>query len=376
MNLYLNVLYNKQELLFNEQNEVCLIVIFLERQRMNMTEFSHIIEQVSSINCCKLHCDKTIGEVYNFDTEELTGYYWCYQGDGFIVDIHDHFTKIDYVSNINMGLYEDDCYIASSYIVSASGEWLNPYQTMESNSVFVRTSEEQGRYFVHAHSRFSTIGVKFSKEYINKHVLTPLKWSSQTMAKIFYETEKCLVAPMSKLADEIMQCHMSSVSARLFFEAKAKEWLSLTLEAYFTKEVTISQEDARLIEDVAAYIDDHYALELPQEVLEEISMMSGTKLKRTFTAHFGMSITEYTQRKRMNFAENLLLRTDMAIKDIARSVGYNSPSRFSTLFYRYKNIYPKDVRQFTNISPVFTSPCQHCALGTKGVCKKMSESLS
>ena len=59
-----------------------------------------------------------------------------------------------------------------------------------------------------------------------------------------------------------------------------------------------------------------------------------------------MTITEYTQRRRINIAENLLLTTDLEIKDIAKSVGYKSASRFSTIVKRYKGLFPKELRKF------------------------------
>ena len=63
--------------------------------------------------------------------------------------------------------------------------------------------------------------------------------------------------------------------------------------------------------------------------------MSGTKLKESFKKNH-LSITEFTQRKRMNIAEQLLVTTDLEIRHIAKTVGYTSPSRFSKLYKRYR----------------------------------------
>ena len=108
----------------------------------------------------------------------------------------------------------------------------------------------------------------------------------------------------------------------------------------------LTLDDEKAIHTVEHYINDHYSLEISQELLEKISMLSGTNLKTKFKQKHGMSITEYIQRKRINVAENLLSTTDLEIKDIANSVGYTSSSRFSTLFKRYKGIKPNEIRKF------------------------------
>ncbi|MDU4026703.1 MAG: AraC family transcriptional regulator, partial [Anaerococcus sp.] len=66
-----------------------------------------------------------------------------------------------------------------------------------------------------------------------------------------------------------------------------------------------------------------------------------------FKEKYGQSITEYTQRKRMNVAETLLLNTELPIKEIAESVGYSSHSKFSIYYKRYKGKLPSEVRNLS-----------------------------
>ena len=100
------------------------------------------------------------------------------------------------------------------------------------------------------------------------------------------------------------------------------------------------------MKNVANYIDDHYATSIPQDTLEKISTMSGTKLKKLFKQKYQCTITEYTQRRRMNMAELLLLNSTLKIQDIAEAVGYSSHSKFSTCFKKYKGFYPKDIKKY------------------------------
>ena len=108
---------------------------------------------------------------------------------------------------------------------------------------------------------------------------------------------------------------MKSPAAELFFEAKAKEWLSLTINAFFNnKDVRISKDDDKALKDVANYLDDHYALDVSQQTLEKIASMSGTKLKKLFKQKYQLSITEYSQRRRGTWRKRCCLTLPLALK--------------------------------------------------------------
>ena len=142
---------------------------------------------------------------------------------------------------------------------------------------------------------------------------------------------------------------MISPAAEIFFESKAKEWLSITIDAFLNKyNNPISIADNEALKIVANYIDDHYATSISQKTLEKISTMSGTKLKKLFKQKYQCTITEYTQRRRMNMAEVLLLNSSLKIQDIAEAVGYSSHSKFSICFKKYKGMYPKDIKKYNS----------------------------
>ena len=92
------------------------------------------------------------------------------------------------------------------------------------------------------------------------------------------------------------------------------------------------------------YIEQNYTTHVKQSTLCNIALMGKTKLKETFKAKYGMTITEYIQRHRIRVAEHMLVHTEYPISQVALSVGYSSHSRFSALFKKYKNMHPKDFR--------------------------------
>ena len=311
-----------------------------------MNTFKEMVSKYVQGPCqdCKKY--SSLGEKFFVDNGCCRGVYWCYESDEFIVDIHDFYISEDFIQD-EFPKMENIFFIVSNYIISGNGEWFSPYKSIEPGSMFIMDSANPPkRYSLHKNSQFTSVGMKFKKKFFQRYVDNK-SFPSKDLIKIFSKSQNQITQPIHKLATEIISCKMDGLPAKLFFEAKAKEWLSITLDAYKKNDssVKLTQEDAYAIENVAKYIEDHYACNISQDFLEKSSAMSGTKLKNTFKEKYKMSITEFTQRKRMNMAENLLLTTDLDIAHIAKSVGYNSPSRFSSLYKRYKGIYPKDVRK-------------------------------
>lgn len=323
-------------------------------------EYIDLVRNFVDIPCKDCKRFNSIGETFYGNNEYYEGNYWFYDGEDFIVDIHDFFIKKDYIEE-NIPNMSDYFYLISSYLLSGSGEWLEPYQVIEPNSMFVLdTTKPIKRYILHGNSRFFVVGMKFKERIVNEILTQKFNINKDTVSEIFLIDNPVVTGGIGKIASEIINCKMDGLSAQIFFEAKAREWLSIYLNAYENdkNKKELNPSDKGSIENIARYIEDHYAFDISQAFLEKLSMMSGTKLKESFKKRYNMSITEFTQKKRINIAENLLLTTDLAINDIAKAVGYNSHSRFSALFKRYKGVYPKDIRK--NVDKPIKHVCNFC----------------
>ncbi len=292
-----------------------------------------------------------IGTVYYGDNEFYKGYYWFYENDKFVFDIHDFFIKKDFIEEF---FKIDHLFLlASSYIMSGSGEWINPYKPIDANSIFILDpSDTKTKYLLHGNSHYFIIGVKFKENFFDEEMLKKIKLKKNDLSEIFISTQNFINKKISKVANEVLNCKMEGISAEIFLHSKAIEWLSITFDAYFnaSNNENFFKLDKEAIESVAKYLEDHFSLKVNLNILEQISAMSSTKLKTTFKKKYKMTITEFVQRKRVNVAENFLLNTDMEIKDIAKAVGYKSQSRFSLIFKRYKGIYPKEIRKFAKLN--------------------------
>lgn len=73
--------------------------------------------------------------------------------------------------------------------------------------------------------------------------------------------------------------------------------------------------------------------------------MNPTTLKNAFKSVYGTSLAAHIKEHRMEEAAKMLKETDQSIAEIARSVGYDSQSRFTAAFKAYYNILPREYRK-------------------------------
>ena len=137
--------------------------------------------------------------------------------------------------------------------------------------------------------------------------------------------------------------------ARLYYDAKAAEALSLVFERHRRlneqPKHAVTEADRVMLQALAAYIGDHYADQLTIEGLSKIACMGTTKLKQCFKAHFGVTMAEYIQNVRIGQAEHLLAYTDLPIGEIVQAVGYTAAGHFADLFRKAKGVFPMEYRR-------------------------------
>ena len=303
-------------------------------------------------NCCGMsgrsfsieestrHDFSPAGKVYRFQRDDMEGLFWVYECAFFSIDIH-QFQIHEESFNRSPDDLKTYGEIFSTYVVKGSGETFHPYQNLHPGSLFTtRTTGSAINYLLHKNTPFVSVEICFKKPFIKKY----MDVDTDQLSTMFIRTEKSSAEKIGRLARDIMHCTMRPPAADIFFEAKASEWLSIIMDDYARQSQTLPLRDSEALSNVARYINDHYAMTISQKTLENISMMSGTRLKTSFKKKYGCTITEYTQRQRIRVAETLLLNTSLSIGDVAKAVGYRSQSRFSQIFKRYTHLTPGSLR--------------------------------
>ncbi len=98
------------------------------------------------------------------------------------------------------------------------------------------------------------------------------------------------------------------------------------------------------------FIDENYRRDLALDEISGTAFVTTRYLCDIFKHETGKTVYEYITDKRMETARSELVTTRKKIKDISRSVGYNSIQSFLTYFKRYFNMTPGQYRRSKGFS--------------------------
>ena len=288
------------------------------------------------------------GDCWRIDPKVGDGYYWIYARQGlYYIKIHDFsfhedaVLSFDWPETLSITMYD-----------SISGEELSPYRRLSAGCVktFVGGTGESYKILVHGRIPIRSVGIEITPEYCREYLQKQYPDSFYQLLPVFQHIDQTVNFPeMERLLRQTAEWRGDGLSAALFYESKVMEAIRLIVEYQKANESpqprALTGEDRAKLEALRAYLNDHYASDISQAQLMRIACMGATKLKTSFHQMFGCTITEYIQHRRMAQAEQLLVRTDLSIGQIAQSVGYASASRFSALFRRDTGMLPTEYRK-------------------------------
>jgi AraC-like DNA-binding protein len=93
------------------------------------------------------------------------------------------------------------------------------------------------------------------------------------------------------------------------------------------------------------YIESHLPDRFTLRDIARAAAMSVFHFHRSFTDVFGETPREYTTRRRLALATDLLASTDLTIGDVSFAAGFGSPSSFSSAYRRQEAHGPTAFRQ-------------------------------
>lgn len=97
--------------------------------------------------------------------------------------------------------------------------------------------------------------------------------------------------------------------------------------------------------EVRSYIDRHYDGPISLETVADIFYVSKEYLSKAFKAKFGGNLTDYVIGLRMKKARELICSSDLKIKSIAQTVGYEDVTYFNRLFKSHYGETPGGMRE-------------------------------
>lgn len=106
-------------------------------------------------------------------------------------------------------------------------------------------------------------------------------------------------------------------------------------------------ETIRMVHD---YLAAHMSERITIEDLSKKYLMNQTTLKSLFKSVYGESIAAHMKEHRMKQAAVYLTQNQKSINEIARSVGYDSQSKFTNAFKEYYHVLPTEYRRSNHIT--------------------------
>ena len=99
---------------------------------------------------------------------------------------------------------------------------------------------------------------------------------------------------------------------------------------------------------ITNYINRHYKEKLTLEALATKCFYSPKYFSRIFKERYGMNVTDYIQKKRLEEGMRLLRTTLMSVSDISSSIGYSDKVLFHRYFRKYCGMTPLEYRRINN----------------------------
>ena len=293
----------------------------------------------------------SIGQEFSVPSAIGGGFYWMYTlADEYSIKIHNFYFNEDLVADFpgHVGLSVCDYY-------SVSGEELEPYRRLKAGHVRFKNYENYHfKALIHKNIPIQTVEIEFYPAYYDKLIHEKFGYLDFDFNLFFQDIEWCTdFTEMESLLHQIWTYKGDGAAAKFFYDSMVSQAVSLIIEYNSNrhndnKEFFISTEDKHAIEIVNKYIDDHFYGEISIDELCKIACFGRTKFKTLFKAVNGCSVTSYITDKRLSQAEALLKNTDLTIEQIASTIGYSNPSRFSALFKKNVGLYPSDFRKVSH----------------------------
>ncbi|MGE4453368.1 MAG: helix-turn-helix domain-containing protein [Sphaerochaeta sp.] len=152
-----------------------------------------------------------------------------------------------------------------------------------------------------------------------------------------------IVALVSAIKEESEQQDYSKGSTSMTY-SKLLQFFILISRIHSARKGTAFQQDERL-EKVVLYMEQNLDRSIPLQELVEVAGMSASTLNRQFKLSTGWSPVDFHIHRRIAYASNLLLTTELSIERISEKSGFSDANYFARQFRSHMQMSPRQYKQ-------------------------------
>lgn len=154
---------------------------------------------------------------------------------------------------------------------------------------------------------------------------------------------------MKEITNQILNCPYDEATRQFYFDLKVRELLFQILENTYKKkpdEKMFTPWETAKIHEARTILETYISKKPPSiKSLSKQVALNEFKLKNGFRQFFNAGIFEWLWERRMQHARQLILTTNIPIKEISAMVGYPLTTNFITAFRRRFGITPASLRR-------------------------------
>lgn len=175
-------------------------------------------------------------------------------------------------------------------------------------------------------------------------------WLYYELSSAAQECARLIVATFERMETAINDLN-ALWNIRYAIEEALKRYDAVEVAGLLTQMVQAAEtsggktEELTLMDEIRAYVDDHYTESLTLSLLAERFHVSTSYLSRSFKKKTNQNLVSYITELRMAAARDLLLKNKCSVADVAFQVGYDDYSYFSNVFRRHFGVSPRDFQR-------------------------------
>ena len=152
-----------------------------------------------------------------------------------------------------------------------------------------------------------------------------------------------VTATINDVIEQIYQCQLSKKARKVYIKAKLMEILTLLFDWHDHQKkqcIKLNTQEILNITDAARLIELHMSNPPNLSELAHLVGINDNKLKKDFKLVFQDTVFGYLHKKRMAKAKQLLIHSQLNVKEIARKVGFKHQGHFATKFKEFSQTTP------------------------------------